>query len=546
MATQVTRTGGQHLVAALKAHGVCHVFCVPGESYLAVLDALYDENIGVTVCRQEGGAAMMADAYARITGRVGVVMVTRGPGATNASAGVHIAFQDSVPILILIGQVARDQRDREAFQELDYRRVYGGLTKWTAEIDQADRVPEYMARAFATATQGRMGPVALALPEDMLRDTVTAAELPPAGWMPAGGAARAADMDELQRRLMAADRPLMILGGTGWTDDARASLTAFAERWDLPVVCSFRRQDLFDNRHHLYAGHMGIGIDPDLKAAIAASDLLVVVGARLGEMTTQGYSLPVPPLAPQPLIHVHPDGQEVGRVYRPTLGILSDLSAFAGQLDALNPAFDAAPWHTWTLARRAAVDAWSVPAYTSPGDVQMGQIVQHLTRVLPQDAIIANGAGNYTAWVHRFYPYGLPRTQLAPTSGSMGYGLPAAVAAKRAAPDRTVVAFAGDGCFMMHGQEFATAVQYDLPIVVIVVNNGLYGTIRMHQEREYPGRPIATTLKNPDFAAYARAFGGHGETVTKTQQFAPAFERAQASGLPAIIEVRIDPRALKP
>jgi len=538
-----TRTGGQSIVDSLLTHGARHVFCVPGESYLAVLDALHDvPEIAVTVCRHEGGAAMMADAFGKLTGEPGICMVTRGPGATNASAGVHIAFQDSTPLILLIGQVARSMVEREAFQEIDYRRMFGPMAKWVAEIDDPSRVSEFMARAFQTATSGRPGPVVLALPEDML--TEAAEHRPVDRYRPVQAYPGRDDIERLTTLLNRARRPFAIVGGGGWTADACADFQRFAGSFDVPVGASFRCQDYFDNRHRCYAGHVGIGIDPNLAERVRTADLLLAVGTRLGEMTTSGYSLIGIPSPNQDLVHVYPGAEELGRVYQPTLAINAGMPAFASSVAGLAPAGPIA-WAEETASARRDYLAWIEPT-RSPGEVQFAEIVRWLDETLPEDAILTNGAGNYAIWPNRFFRYKRYRSQLAPTSGSMGYGAPAAVAAKRAYPDRLVVAFAGDGCFLMNGQELATAVQYDLAIIVIVVNNGMYGTIRMHQEREYPGRVVATGLTNPDFAALGQAYGCHGEVVSRTDQFAPAFERAARSGRPAVIEIRIDPEAITP
>ena len=537
------RIGGHLLVEALKAQGVEIAFGVPGESYLAVIDGLHDANSVKTVmCRQEGGAAMMAEAHGKITGRPGLCMVTRGPGATNASAGVHIAFQDSTPMVLLVGQVARDQAEREAFQEIDYRRMYGQMAKWVAEIDIADRIPEYISRAFHTAMAGRPGPVVLALPEDMLRDATTTSAADIAHVVEAHPGAE--DMARLRAMLAAAERPLAIVGGGAWDAQTSADFQAFAEANGLPVGTSFRCQDYFDNRHPNYVGHVGIGVSPTLGGMVRDADLLLVVGARMGEMTTSGYELLDIPSPRQKLVHVHPGAEELGRVYRPELAILASPRSFARAARALAPV-DGAAWAERLATGRAAFEAGLTPQ-AGPGDVQMGEIVRWLDGYLPEDAFICNGAGNYATWVHRYFRYKGYRTQLAPTSGSMGYGVPAAVAAKIACPDRMSVAFSGDGCFMMHGQELATAMQYGAPTINVVVDNGMFGTIRMHQEKHYPGRTHATELRNPDFAALGRAYGGFGATVERTDQFADAFREAEASGLPAILHVKIDPEAITP
>ncbi len=536
-----SRSGGHILIDQLAIHGVDTAFGVPGESYLEALDGLYGHKIRFITCRQEGGAAMMADAYGKLTGKPGICFVTRGPGATNASAGVHIAFQDSTPMILLVGQVGRDMVEREAFQELDYRRMFGQMAKWVAEIDDARRIPEFLSRAFYTATSGRPGPVVLALPEDMLTDIVQVAD--PGSYNRVAIQPGAADLTKLGVLLAKSERPLAIVGGGGWSEQARTDFEAFCVAHDLPVAASFRCQDYIDNAHPNYVGHAGVGINPKLAAYIKESDLLLVVGARLGEMTTQGYTLIDIPRPKQTLVHVYPDPNELGRTYQPDLAIVASSDAFAAAAKAL-PA-PRSKRGDRIAAGHAELVAYSKPL-ASPGAVQMSEIVAWLRKRLPADAIVTNGAGNYATWVHRFWAYGKFRTQLAPTSGSMGYGVPAAVAAKAVHPKRTVVAFAGDGCFMMTGQEFMTAVQHDLPIIVIISNNGMYGTIRMHQEREHPGRISGTELKNPDFAALARACGGYGAKVARTEDFAKAFEEALASGKPSIIELTIDPEALSP
>ncbi|QEX18952.1 thiamine pyrophosphate protein [Hypericibacter terrae] len=536
-----TRTGGQILVDQLAIHGVSHVFCVPGESYLAALDAFHDQQqIRLFACRQEGGAANMAEAFGKLTGKPGICFVTRGPGATNASIGVHTAFQDSTPMILFIGQVARDQVEREAFQEIDFRRMFGPMAKWVAEIDDARRIPELVSQAFHRAVNGRPGPVVIALPEDMLTDRVAAADAGP--YKPVQAHPGADEIAQLRGLLAAAKRPFVILGGGGWNAQAVADIKSFAEANDLPVGCSFRCQDLFDNRHRNYAGDVGIGINPALARRIKDSDLLLVIGARLGEMTTSGYTLIDIPVPKQKLIHVHPGAEELGRVYQAALPINSGMPQIAAALKAMTP-IDPTSRAAWVQAMRADYLTWT-QAPKNAGELQMGEVVAWLNEHLPEDTILCNGAGNYATWLHRFFRYRGFRTQLAPTNGAMGYGFPAAIAAKATEPKRTVVCFAGDGCFLMTGQELATAVQYELPVITVVVNNGMYGTIRMHQERHYPGRVTATDLVNPDFAALARAYGAHGETVTRTEEFVPAFERAKASGKPALIELKIDPEVL--
>ncbi len=537
------KTGGELIVEALKANGVKRISCVPGESYLAVLDALYDTDIDVIVCRQEGGAAMMADAWGRLTGEPGICMVTRGPGAMNASAGLHISRQDSVPMILFIGQVQRDAREREAFQEVEYRRAFTEIAKWVGEIDDPARIPEFVTRAFAIATSGRPGPVVLTLPEDMLRQST---EAPAAkAYLPVESHPGKNQISSLEAMLAQAKRPIAILGGTRWTVGSVAEFQAFAERWCLPVGCSFRRQMLFDHLHPNYAGDVGIGINPALAKEIREADLVLLIGGRFSEMPSSGYTLLDIPYPRQTLVHVYPDPGELGRVYRPDLAIAASPHDFVAALEDLAPA-GSPVWQDRTAAMHAAYLAWSTPPLTGPGDVQMGPIMTWIEANTTGDTIFTNGAGNYATWLHRFHRFRRFATQAAPTSGSMGYGLPAAVAAKRLFPEREVICFAGDGCFLMHGQEFATAVRYDLPIIVLVVNNGIYGTIRMHQEREYPGRVSGTDLTNPDFADLARAYGGHGEIVERTDQFSAAFERARESGKPSIIEIRLDPEAITP
>ena len=537
------RTGGQLIVEALKANGVKRISCVPGESFLAVLDALHDTDIKVLVCRQEGGAAMMADAWGRLTGEPGICMVTRGPGATNASAGLHIARQDSIPMIQFIGQVQRDAREREAFQEVEFRRALTEFAKWVGEIDDAARIPEFVTRAFAVATSGRPGPVVLTLPEDMLRDEVEAPQALP--YVPVAAHPGRGQLTDLRQRLSAAERPMVILGGTRWNEEAVAGIRQFAERFKLPIGCSFRRQMLFDHLHLNYAGDVGIGINPALAKEIKEADLLILLGGRLSEMPSSGYTLVDIPYPRQQLVHIHPDPSELGRVYRPDLAICASPADFVSALADLEPLHEM-PWAGRTERMHAAYLAWSKTPEKSPGAVHMGRIMDWIEANTADDTIFTNGAGNYATWLHRFHRFRRFNTQAAPTSGSMGYGLPAAVAAKQLFPERDVICFAGDGCFMMHGQEFATAVQYGLALIALVINNGMYGTIRMHQEREYPGRVSATALDNPDFAALARAYGGHGETVKATEEFGPAFERARASGKPAIIEIALDPEAITP
>jgi acetolactate synthase I/II/III large subunit len=531
----VSRHGGKLLADQLSVHGADTVFSVPGESFIALLDGLYESPIRLITCRHEAAAANMADAYGKLTGRPGVAVVTRGPGATQASVGVHTAFQDSTPLILLVGQVASDQEEREAFQEVDYRRMFGPLTKWVAQIDRVDRIPEYIARAFTTACAGRPGPVVLALPEDMLASATDAPDAEPFHVVqPHPGAA---DLARLRELLEQAERPFVLLGGAGWTPRTSESMRTFLEANELPAGAAFRRQDAVDNDSSSYVGDVGIGLNPKLAGRVREADLLLAVGPRLGEMTTSGYTL----VGTQTLVHVHPGAEELGRVYRPALPILSGVEQFA---DAVRELRVEPRWSQWTAAARADYEAWQQPG-PMPGTLDLGQCIAHLRDRIP-DAIVTNGAGNFSAWVHRFWRWHEYPTQLAPTSGAMGYGVPAAVVAKLLAPERTVICFAGDGDFLMSGQELATAMQYDLPIVVLVVNNGMYGTIRMHQERHYPGRVVGTDLANPDFAAFARAFGAHGETVTETSAFAAALERALAAGTSALLELQIDPEAINP
>lgn len=533
------RHGGQILVDQLKIQGIKRVFCVPGESYLAALDGLYESGIETIVGRQEGGVAMMAEAHGKLTGTPGIAFVTRGPGATNASAGVHVAFQDSTPMILFVGQVASDQRDREAFQEVDYRQMYGPLAKWVAEIDRTDRIPEYVSRAFHVAVSGRPGPVVLSLPEDMLSATADVADALPAN--PARQMVSDEAVGEVIERLRSAQRPFVVVGGGGWSSEAARDLGDFAAALGLPVGASFRCQDYLDNRHPNYVGDVGIAPNRELAQQVRNSDCLLVLGARLGEMTSSGYSLFDIPNPKQDLIHIHADADEIGRVYRPEIGLACRAADFLARAVVLT---ERMTQQSPAVARKS-YEAWQEPVPT-PGAVKMELVIQHLSQVLAEDAIVTNGAGNYAAWLHRYYRYKSYRTQLAPTSGSMGYGLPAAVAAKLNHPDREVVCLAGDGCFQMTMQEIGTAVQYGAKIIVIVVNNGVYGTIRMHQQRTYPDRPSATSLINPDFAALAACYGCNGEVVTKTQEFEDAFARAQASETSTIIELRTDPAAVSP
>ena len=541
------RLAGHALVEALVAQGVDTVFGVPGESYLAVLDGFHEhrDRIRFIACRHEGGAAFMAEAQGKLSGRPGICFVTRGPGATNASIGLHTAFQDSTPMVLFVGQVASDQRDREAFQELDYTHVFGpgtlGLAKWVGEVHSAERLPEYVARAFHTALQGRPGPVVLVLPEDMLTASTAAPVLPkvePARAWPAPGPLR-----DVRRLLMQAQRPLVIAGGSGWDAEACAALQRFAENWQLPVACGFRFQDTFDNRHLLYAGDVGIGINPRLAERVRDADLLLAVGVRLGEMTTGGYTLLQAPRPRQTLVHVHAGAEELGRVYSADVLLQASMSNAAKALETL-AAPTSVPWSAHAEAAHADYLANLVPTPVAPLD--MAEVVMCVQRLAPADTVYTNGAGNFSGWLHRFVRYpGLQhhgRTQLAPTSGAMGYGVPAAVAAALLYPQRTVVNIAGDGDFLMTGQELATATGYGAGrLIVIVVDNGTFGTIRMHQEREFPGRVSGSDLFNPDFAALARAYGWRAERIDDTAAFEPAFRRALDAGTPSLIHLKLDP-----
>jgi len=535
------RHGGQVLIDQLKIQVVERVFCVPGESYLAALDGLYDSGIETVIGRQEGGVAMMAEAHGKLTGAPGIAFVTRGPGATNASAGVHVASQDSTPMILFIGQVASDQKDREAFQEIDYGQMFGSIAKWVAQIDRTDRIVEYVSRAFHIAQSGRPGPVVLALPEDMLSAFSEGGDAPKAHGVAL--AASGADAIKIAARLQAAERPLVIVGGGVWSAKAAADMARFATRFELPVGTAFRRQDYFDNRHPHYAGDVGIGINPALADKVKQADVILALGTRLGEITSGGYGLFDIPKPKQRLIHVYPDATELGRIYHADQSVACSPVDMARALAELEPDDYPLRDSTWRQGLYQAYCAWGAPQH-SVGDVKMEQIIGHVNQVLPETAIVTNGAGNYAAWLHRYFDYKTYGSQLAPTSGSMGYGLPAAVAAKLAYRNRDVICFAGDGCFQMTMQEFGTAAQYDANIVVIISNNGIYGTIRMHQEQHYPGRVSGTVMHNPKFAALAQSYGGHGEVVRKTDEFPAAFERARTSNLPAIIELITDPRAL--
>jgi acetolactate synthase-1/2/3 large subunit len=539
----LTRTGGQVLVDQLVLHGADLAFGVPGESYLAVLDALHDAPLRLIVTRHESGAANMAEAYGKLTGRPGVCMVTRGPGATNASNGVHTAFQDSTPMLLLIGQVARDTVGREGFQELDYRAMYGAIAKWATQVDDAARLPEIVARAFAVATSGRPGPVVLALPEDMLTERVDVADAHLHRAVPAAPARDA--MARLGELLAQARAPLAVVGEGGWTAQTGADVAAFAEAQAVPVAASFRCQDYVDNASPAYAGHAALAMDPALAKRIREADVLLAIGGRLGEIPTAGYTLVRPGAPTQRLVHVHPDPDEIGAVYPTELGIVAGLEAFAAAARALEPAGAEARAGLLEVAH-GEYERNLAETRELPGPLQMSAVMATLRARLPDEAILSNGAGNFSVWAHRYYEFHRYPTQLGPRSGSMGYGVPAAVGAKAVHPDRPVVCLAGDGDFLMTGQELATAVQEDLAIVVLVVNNAMYGTIRMHQERQYPGRVVGTDLRNPDFVAYARAFGAHGALVERSEDFPAALDEALECGRPAVIELRVDPQAITP
>ena len=536
------KSAGEVLIDSLRINGVNKVFCVPGESYLAALDAFHDApEIQLIVCRQEGGAAMMADAQARLTGNPGVCFVTRGPGAANAAAGIHIAMQDSTPLILLIGQIARAHSEREAFQEIDYRRMFSQMAKWVGQVDDESRIVEYVSHAFFRAQAGRPGPVVLALPEDMLRARTTVNNLGRAVEIQSHPGKD--DIVKLRDLIEKAEKPLAIIGGSGWNKKACENFMTFAEKNKIPVCATFRCQDRFDNTHPSYCGDLGVGQNPELQKRVQNADVLLVVGARLGEMSTEGYTLIDIPKPKQRMIHIHQGAEELGWVYQPELAINSGMKNIATALNELSPF--KVNWKKWTKAARDEYLKWTIPPST-PGDVQMGTIMTWLNENIDTDTIVCNGAGNFSSWANRFYRYRELGTLLGPTSGTMGFGLPAALAAKLEYPERTVISFSGDGDFLMTGQEFGTAIQYGANIIVLVGNNSMYGTIRMHQERDYPGRVSGTGLVNPDFAAYANAFGGFGAIVKKTEEFPNAFEAAKLSNKPAIIEIRVDPDAISP
>ena len=533
------RHGGQILIDQLKIQGVKRVFCIPGESYLPALDGLYGSGIETVVGRQEGGVAMMAEASGKLTGRPGVAFVTRGPGATNASAGIHIAFQDSTPMVLFIGQVDSSQRDREAFQEVDYKKMFTPLAKWVAEIDKTERIPEYVSRAFSVAVSGRPGPVILSLPEDILfakSNVIDAPKIKPLRQM-----VSEIDVKEIITKLKNASNPFIIVGGSGWSLEASKSLGKFAKSLGIPVGTSFRCQDYLDNYHPNYVGDVGIGINPELLKRIKMADCILVLNARLGEMTTGGYSMFDIPKTKQYLIHIHPDPNELGSVYQPDIGLVCNSADFIQKAAEISKDSQRKP----PIKERKSYEAWQ-KIITTPGDVKMEIVIKELSETISEKTIITNGAGNYNGWLHRYFKYRGWRTQVGSTSGSMGYGLPAAVAAKLMYPNNEVICLSGDGCFQMTMQEFGTACQYGLNIIVIISNNSIYGTIRMHQEREFPGRPSGTSMLNPNFADLAKSYGGYGEVVLKTNQFLNALERAREANKPAIIDLRTDPKAITP
>lgn len=532
--------GGQILVDQLKAQGVERVFSVPGESFLAVLDGFHDSGIENIVCRHEGGAAMMAEATGKLTGRPGIAFVTRGPGASNASCGVHVAAQDSTPMVLFVGQIARGHRDREAFQEVDYKSFFGSMAKWVAEVDDIDRLPEYVTRAFRVARSGRPGPVVLALPEDMLSGTTEVQFLKPTPIATAG--VTDSQIDQIVAALAKAKRPLVVSGGSGWSAEAAKNLEMFSAAYQVPVAAAFRRQDYMNNRAATYVGDLSVGMNPKLGQRLQDADLLLILGSRFGDITTSGYELVDPANPDNVIVHVHPDPDLPGTVYRTDLSVTAHAANVIEKLCKTNGLKNPV-WTDWMQGARADYKAWQEPKET-PGAVKMEEIMGWLSQHLPEDAVLTNGAGNFAAWVHRYFRFKTYGTQVAPTSGSMGYGFPAAIAAKLNFPEKTVVCIAGDGCFQMTLNEMSTAIQHGANVIVVVANNGRYGTIRMHQEKSYPGRVSGTDLANPDFAALARAYGGHGEAVESTNDFPVAFERAVAANLPAVIELKLDPEAL--
>lgn len=535
------RSGGRILVDQLELNGVDLAFCLPGESFLHVLDALHDSPIRLVSCRHEQGAANAAEAYGKLTGRPGICFVTRGPGATQAAVGVHTARQDSTPLILFVGHVPRAFEGREAWQELDYGRAFGGIAKAAWHVDRADRIPEHVERAFALALSGRPGPVVLALPEDVLAEGADVTDAAP--YRVARAAPRVEDLEGLRELLDVSERPLVVVGEGGWTSETGAGVLAFCEANELPVACAFRCQDFVDNRSRCYAGVLGVAMDERLAARLRDADLVLALGGRLGEVPTRRYTLLEPPRPRQKLVHAHPDPEELGFVYQPDLSIVSGLPELAVALGGIEPVEPR--WLEWTAAARADYEA-NLRHEPMEGPLDLGEIMAFLRRRLPADAIQTCGAGNFTVWAHRFAEFTQYGTQVCPRSGSMGYGVAAAIAAKLVHRERIALCFTGDGDFVMSSPEFATAVQYGLPILVLLVNNGMYATIRMHQERQFPGRVIGTELVNPDFAALAEAYGGYGERVGRTTDFEAAFERALGSGKPALLELPVDPERISP
>jgi acetolactate synthase I/II/III large subunit len=540
------RSGGRILADALRVHGVDRVFCVPGESYLDVLDALVDlPEIQLVVAKHEGAAANMAEADGKLIGRPGICFVTRGPGATHASIGVHTAFHDSTPMILFVGQVQRGVRGREAFQEVEFRQMFAGLAKWVAEIEDAGRIPEYLLRAFQCACSGRPGPVVLSLPEDVLSEMSSVSDTEP--YRAVQASVNNEQLEAFYEEVAQSRQPVLILGGSGWSAQGCSAVRAFAESNQLPVLASFRRQDLLDNRHPCYVGHLSLGMAPYISELVRSSDLVIALGSRLGDVSTNGYTLLTPPRIPQRLIHVHPDPNELGRVFQADLAINCAPSEFASSLKTVRDP-NAAPRRAWTEEARQEFRAFTTckPRDPAQDGVDLARVVTHLGERLPEDALVCNGAGNFTVWVHRYFPYKRPRTELAPTSGAMGYGFPASIAAKLRHPERICVCFAGDGCFLMYPQELATALQFDAAVIVLLVNNGMYGTIRMHQERRFPGRISGTELAGPNFVALAKSFGAYAESVESTEGFPDAFERALEAKRPALLDLRVNPRQITP
>ncbi|MBX5472305.1 MAG: thiamine pyrophosphate-binding protein [Acetobacteraceae bacterium] len=539
---QITsRPGGRILADALVAHGIDHVFAVPGESYLDVLDGLYAvrEKLTLITCRFEAGAVNMAEAYGKLTGRPAAAMVTRGPGACHGAIGVHTARQDSTPLLLFVGQIPFAETDRESFQEIDYRRMFGSVAKWVTQIDQAHRIPELVAHAVDVATRGRPGPVVIALSEEMQRDVVEVPDLGPARVAPPHPDPKA--LEELADLLARASRPLAILGGSGWTEQGRAAIREFLSAHELPVAVAFRRQALYDGTLPNFVGDLGVGSAPGLVAKAKEADLVLALGTRLSEAVTQGYTL-FDLAGTTPIVHVYPEAEEIGRVFRPKLGIVSDLNVFAALASRLPPPSQP-PWREWTQElRRLREKDQEVPEY--PGFLNIARVLRSLQDMLPKEAVLTCDAGNFATWPTRFMNFGDNQRFIGPCNGAMGYAVPAAIAAKLIRPERMAIAFVGDGGFLMTGQELATAFHHGVAPIVLVFNNQMYGTIRMHQERVYPGRVSGTSLTNPDFAQYIKAFGGHGEKVATTDEFVPAFERAVASGKPAVIELLTDPEQI--